>query len=68
MTDHEIFEWVAMLGSTREAQRAGIRELLRHQRGDEMTQVDQGICRRALVLLDARCSRRVEEPRLEAVS
>ena len=68
MTDHEIFEWVAMLGSTREAQRVRIRELLRHQRGDEMTLADRGVCQRALVLLDARCSRRVEEPRLEAMS
>lgn len=58
MSDTEILGWAGLLHDSRggsqtvESTRSIIMDLLRHKDTDQMSDEDQGICARALVLID----------------
>lgn len=50
LTDHDIAEWVDLLGTT--GRRDLVQGLLDHASGDEMTLFDKMVCIRAIRLID----------------
>ena len=51
MSNDEIFEWVALLGRSRQKRIAAIENLLANAEQDEMSSEDRETCERALALM-----------------